>query len=516
MTHSLHRLPRLGLFLSALLLSACVTTLGTPAWLPNTFTDDQPVLAQLKPGKHRPSLSAQGLEVDVRQEQSAALGLLSLPALEAMLNQELQKIKDAIGFPQLPGKVYIMASPTMNAMAKADGNIYIPIGMIMDIDSTDEMMALLGHELAHVLLNHTDTDLLASIQRKGANGWALIQQYSNETGDMALTRRARNTLTFSMAVDRLLHPTWNRQQEFAADKLGIDILVATRRDPNAMIVLLRRLDDWEEINQRLVQENKERSSWLANAASDKYAPAEWQSLIKQALTPATVAIEDKVDDLAETHASTDDRLEAATEYLRQHHRRTPRPPAETRRWQTIAHSAEAKRQAAAVKQAYNAYTDLLVGNRGAAQNGFKRIPPRDGNNQNYYRMLQAMLAEYRDKPAEVARIAFAARSLPYPSYRFWVLEGRARHASTPPSVDSVQALYDTFDTYGRPTDYYVDILQLARQTGNEPFRYNILVRCYADNLGVRGACDDTVKQASAEQGGGSLLEDMMKVFGRLK
>ena len=434
-----------------------------------------------------------------------------------MLNRDLQSLKDAIGFPQLPGKVYIMASPTMNAMAKADGNIYIPIGMIMDIDSTDEMMALLAHEVSHVLLNHTDTDLLANIQRKGANGWALIQQYSNETNDMALTRRARNTLTFSMAVDRLLHPTWNRQQEFAADKLGIDVLVATGRDPNAMIVLLRRLDDWEEINQRLELENKQRSSWLLNAASDKYAQADWRSLIQQALTPATLAIEDKVDDLAETHASTDERIEEATEYLREHHRRSPRPPAETRQWQQVAHSAEAKRQAAAVKQAYNAYNDLLMGKLGAAEAAFKRIPDRDGGKQNYYRMLQAMLAEARNKPAEVVRIASSARSLQYPSYRYWVLEERARRmTASQPSVESVQALYDTFDTYGRPTDYYADILQLARQTGNEPFRYNILVRCYADNLGVRGACDDSVKQASADKGGGSVLGDMMKVFGGFK
>src|SRR5690606_21088616 len=138
-----------------------------------------------------------------------------------------------------------------------------------------------------------------------------------------------------------------------------------------------------------------------------------------------------------------------------------------------AHSAEGKRQATAVRNAYNAYHGLLVGNMGAADNGFQRIPSRDGARQNYYLRLQAMLAEYRNEPAEVTRLAAPARSLPSPSYRFWVLEERAPHSATSqPPVESVQALYDTFHTYGRPTDYYVDLLQLARRTGNEPFRYS--------------------------------------------
>ena len=519
MKSSLRHLRRFSLTsLSALLLSGCVATLGTPAWLPNAFNDEQPVLTQLEPGKHRASLSAQGLDVDVRQEQSAALGLLALPALESMLNAELQTIKETIGFADLPGKAYILASPTMNAVVKADGNIYIPIGMVIDIDSTDEMMALLGHELAHVLLNHTDTDLLVDIQKKGASGWALVQQYASESGDNELSRRARNTLGFSLAVDRLLHPTWNRQQELAADKLAIDILVANNRDPNAMIVLLRRLDNWEAKNKQLEKDSQDRSSLLVNAAAAKYAKEGWQALMMQALTPAALAIEDEIESMAETHAGSDARLEAATEYLRQHYRRAARPSAETKQWRRVAHSAEVKRQAAAVTHAYTAFNQLLSGDLRAAENSFKRIPAREGRNQNYYRMLQAMMAEQRNKPADVASIASSARQLQYPSYRLFVMEERARQSLAPqPSAETVEALYANFDSYGRPSDYYVDLLQLAAQAGDTPLRYNILVRCYADNFGVRAACDDSPASNDQDKGsGGGVLGNLLGTLGRFK
>lgn len=516
-----HALKFFALSSSALLLSGCVATLSKPSWLPKGFSDDQPHLSQLEPGKHSDGWKTQGVDTDVKQEQSAGLGLVVLPALEAQLNGELQTIKDTIGFPELPGKAYILASPTMNAMAKADGNIYIPIGMVMDIDSTDEMVALLAHELGHVLLNHTDTDLLTEIQKKGSTAWAVANQLSNDTAGAELSRRVRNTLTFSLAADRLLHPTWNRQQELAADKLAMDILVATGRDPNALIVLLHRLDRWEEINKSLEDDSKERTSLLVSAATAKFAKEGWQAAMMQALTPAGLAIEDAVDDMANTHMSTETRLEAANEYLRRHYRRVDRPAAETRRWRRVAHAPEVKRQAAAVKQAYTTYIQLLNGNTSAAARSLKRIPAREGRQQNYYRMLQAMVAEEGNKHAEVAGIAGAARELQYPSYRLLVMEERARQALAPaPQLDSVRTLYASFDTYGRPAHYYADLIQLAGQTGDLPFKYDVLLRCYAANFGQHAACDDASTthaeaDAASKQGSG-VMGSLLGVFGGFK
>lgn len=510
---------RLSLALSAVLLSGCIATLSTPSWLPGTFNDDTPMLAQLEPDKYRPSLNAQGIDIDVRQQQSSGLGLLSLPSLEGMLNDQLQTLKEAVGFPELPGKVYVMASPTMNAMAKADGNIYIPIGMIRDVDSTDEMMALLSHEMAHVLLNHTDTDLLTAVQKKGAVGWAIIQQFADESGDGDLTRRARNTLTFSTAIDKLLHPTWNRQQELAADKLGIDILVAAGHDPNAMIVLLRRLDNWKKRNQSLEKENQERSSLIVNALTAKYAKEGWQVLMMQALTPVALAIEDEIEDMAKTHQSSEERLAVANDYLRQHYRRATRPAAETKKWRSVAHSAEVKRQVTAVTHAYKSYDQLVLGDGRTAANTFRRIPAREGRRQNYYRLLLAMLAESRNKPAEVVSVASTAKELRYPSYKLMVMEEQARQTlSADPRLETVQALYEQFDNFGRPSVYYADLLQLAKNTGNQPFLYSIKLRCFADNFGVHAACDDseaaTAKAEEAESSG--VLGNLIGVFGRFK
>ena len=89
----------------------------------------------------------------------------------AALEQYLNELRDALilssGKTGVPGRVVILANRSFAAFSTPDGNVYISMGAIEMLDSTDEVAALLAHELAHVLLKHHTSDLIGDMQKKG-------------------------------------------------------------------------------------------------------------------------------------------------------------------------------------------------------------------------------------------------------------------------------------------------------------------------------------------------------------
>ena len=51
-------------------------------------------------------------------------------------------------------KVYVIDKPVINAFALPNGNIFVYKGLVNFVKSDDELAAVLGHEMAHVILRH--------------------------------------------------------------------------------------------------------------------------------------------------------------------------------------------------------------------------------------------------------------------------------------------------------------------------------------------------------------------------
>jgi predicted Zn-dependent protease len=86
--------------------------------------------------------------------------------------------------------VRIVRSSAALASASPDGRIYVSLGLLVRVDSEDQLAAALGHELAHFLLRH-------SAQERRYNGF---------------TQSTVARMKFS------------RQHERAADRLGMDLM----------------------------------------------------------------------------------------------------------------------------------------------------------------------------------------------------------------------------------------------------------------------------------------------------
>lgn len=509
----MHRL--LSVCILACLLSGCETLSSKPGWLPSVLNDDTPYLQQLNPEKTSASAKEIDDEKDVRMMQSMGLGLVYHPELEQLLNAELQRIKEASGLANVPGRVYIMASPTMNALTTAEGNIYIPMGMLMDIQSMDELDALLAHEFAHTVLAHTDSDLLKDIQKKGTAAYAMVNRLGMDAGNAEqVNRRIRNGVALYMATEKIINPTWTRKQESDADKLAIDFLVKAGRNLNGMTALLSRVDQWDKINAGLRERDKPEQSMLVAAATSQFAQNEWQALAMQALDPVGRQIEDGITQAGNTHLGPQERLQDVNVYVRTHYRKAARPAIDVKNWRRAAHSTKSKRLAQGVVQSHTAYRSISQGHSTAARKALAKLRRRDVADQNFYKLALAMVADDSGKTKEVMTLAESASSNAYPSYRLFVMAQQARtRQSGKTDVAQLKALYEAFDRYGRPVEFYYDLIQLAETSDDTGLKLELALRCQVAYFGDAAACSSRSEPSAATKEPG-IVDGFLGLFGK--
>ena len=121
---------------------------------------------------------------------------------------------------------HLVADNTVNAFCMQEGKIVMFSG-ILSVANTEEKVAfILGHEMAHALLDHSRTRLSAQNAQNAITSAAWIGSFALDLvglGGMGdLTRAATNVA--SVGSQFLLMNPWGRDQELEADKLGMMII----------------------------------------------------------------------------------------------------------------------------------------------------------------------------------------------------------------------------------------------------------------------------------------------------
>lgn len=150
-------------------------------------------------------------------------------AYGARLKRLTEGITDAEGLP-LNFKVYLVTD--VNAFACGDGSIRV-FAALMDLMDDDELMAIIGHEIGHVV--HADTKhamknaYLASAARNAAGaaeGSALAKLSESQLGEV---------------VTAFTDARFSQKQEFEADEYGFQFSVKHGFSPYAMANSLNKL-----------------------------------------------------------------------------------------------------------------------------------------------------------------------------------------------------------------------------------------------------------------------------------
>ncbi|MCB1829784.1 MAG: M48 family metalloprotease [Chromatiaceae bacterium] len=145
-----------------------------------------------------------------------------------------------------------------NAQAMPDGVLAVPLGFLANVESEDEIAWLLGHELAHVLLEHHDVEWIRDFQ-SGLAGTARnalhatqiaaqgLEQVSMVKARMPTKRMEKlystTKILFDVSTGGAL-PAWQRSQEDEADLLATDLIVRAGYTPDAGLNVVRKIGLW--------------------------------------------------------------------------------------------------------------------------------------------------------------------------------------------------------------------------------------------------------------------------------
>ncbi len=122
--------------------------------------------------------------------------------------------------------VHLVANDVVNAFCMPGGKIIIFSG-ILSVANTEEKVAfILGHEMAHALLDHSRTRASAQTAQNAITSAAWVGSFAMDLFGLGalgnLTRAATNVA--SVGSQYLLLNPWGRDQELEADRLGMMII----------------------------------------------------------------------------------------------------------------------------------------------------------------------------------------------------------------------------------------------------------------------------------------------------
>ncbi len=121
-----------------------------------------------------------------------------------------------------------------NAFALPGGPIYVSLGLMNLLKADDELAAVLGHEMGHVVARH------AAKRLQGAIGLQLLQILAAGTKS---ARTVDDRVNLDVALASLL-TEYSQEDEIQADRLGVRYLKRAGYDPTAALRALNALRDF--------------------------------------------------------------------------------------------------------------------------------------------------------------------------------------------------------------------------------------------------------------------------------
>ena len=190
---------------------------------------------------------ALGLAADAainRGEYQAAR--LRMPQTEKRIAELLTKIDAQWPYAKQPIKVQILGLNQYNAMSLPDGSVVIAFGLLDQVQSDDELVFVLAHELGHIRLNHFAADVkkakraqdMSKLTQAFIVGSALAGGVSNvssgagalaavDAAAYAAGRRASAAEDMAhMLNDVMVSSSWQKAHEDEADTIGFDLALA--------------------------------------------------------------------------------------------------------------------------------------------------------------------------------------------------------------------------------------------------------------------------------------------------
>ncbi|ESR24122.1 M48 family metalloprotease [Lutibaculum baratangense] len=201
-----------------------------------------------QPARHDGAYDAREAALGAREhpEVVAAFGgAYADPQLQAYLDRTIQRLRPASDRPDYGYRVTILNSPSINAFSLPGGYIYVTRGLLALANDSAEVAAVLAHEMAHVTARHA-----IEREQKAANAAVVSQVVNDMVGDPEAGAAA-------VAQTRGALAQFSRQQELAADEIGIRTMAKAGYDPDGAVTFLRALERQVSLQSKILNQERE-------------------------------------------------------------------------------------------------------------------------------------------------------------------------------------------------------------------------------------------------------------------
>ncbi len=166
--------------------------------------------------------------------------------IEKILRGYGEPIFKAAGLDEKAVTIYVINDPSLNAFVAGGQNVFVNTGMIMTVDTPNELKGVIAHETGHIAGGHLARGPEAAAKAEVPMlitmlaGVGAIALGAPDLG-MALLVGAQSVAQREMLA-------FSRTQESSADQAGVKFLNATGQSPRGMLSVFDRFADQEALS----------------------------------------------------------------------------------------------------------------------------------------------------------------------------------------------------------------------------------------------------------------------------
>ncbi len=162
---------------------------------------------------------------------------------KARVDRVAARLKPVIEIPNARWEFVVFEDDTPNAFALPGGKVGVHSGLFQITKTDAGLAAVLGHEIAHVVLNHSQQRV------NQATGLAIativLDQVLREQGASDGSRAQAATGVAAVGALGVVLP-YSRKAEYQADKLGAIYMARAGYNPEEAVSLWRRFASWRQ------------------------------------------------------------------------------------------------------------------------------------------------------------------------------------------------------------------------------------------------------------------------------
>lgn len=143
--------------------------------------------------------------------------------------------------------VFPVRDPQINAFAMPGGYIGINSGLVVAADNESELVAVLAHEIAHVMQRHIARGISQQSQGTGIMVASMVGALLAALAGQPDLAMGVATFGQAAAIDRQLG--FSRSAEQEADRAGLQMMRQAGFDPRGMVEMFRRLMNASRLNE---------------------------------------------------------------------------------------------------------------------------------------------------------------------------------------------------------------------------------------------------------------------------